>query len=98
MSGARTAYDVAVSEDRAAAFYTVANLGLAASTSRCSAFSVTSPAATGSTNAISCTMSGSGTVQGGTITLIRTQEGTWSCSTTVEEKLAPATCASTFTP
>ena len=100
ISGARSAYDVAVSEGRPDAFYTAANLGLSAdttaATARCNAFTVNAPAATGAqATAISCSMLGSGTVQGGTITLGRTATGTWSCTTSVEAKLAPATCTST---
>ncbi|EGI75155.1 type IV pilin PilA [Pseudoalteromonas distincta] len=90
ISGARSAYDVAVAEGRPDGFYTVANLGLAASTSRCSAFTVTKP--TAGVGSVACTMTGSGDVQGGTITLGRTATGTWACTTTVEAKLAPATC------
>ena len=95
VSGARSAYDVAVAENRPDAFYTVANLGLAAATSRCSAFTVTKP--TAGAGSVACTMIGSGTVQAGTITLARAAEGTWTCTTTVEAKLAPASCTSTFT-
>jgi type IV pilus assembly protein PilA len=103
ISGARSAYDVAVAENRDSSFYaTNANLGLAASTSRCSAFSVTAPSAAtadsaGGAGSIACTMTGSGAVQDATITLERTAEGTWACTTTVEAKLAPATCT-TVTP
>ncbi|QHS09916.1 pilin [Sinimarinibacterium sp. NLF-5-8] len=91
VSGARTSYEVAVSEGRDAAFYTVANLGLAASTQRCSAFTITAPDATG-VGSIACTMKGSGTVNGGTITLARATDGVWSCTTSVVSKLAPASC------
>ncbi|MBQ4856642.1 pilin [Pseudoalteromonas sp. MMG007] len=90
ISGARSAYDVAVAEGRPGTFYTATNLGLAASTSRCSAFTVTEPAA--GVGSVACTMTGSGDVEGGTITLGRTATGTWACTTTVEAKLAPATC------
>ncbi|WP_083708655.1 pilin [Pseudoalteromonas sp. SK18] len=97
ISGARTAYDVAYSENRPATFYTVDNLGLAASTERCSAFTVNAPALTGATagaqaTAIQCTMKGSGAVQSGTVTLSRTADGVWSCAASVEAKLAPSTC------
>ena len=94
VSGARTAYDVAFSEGRAAAFYTAANLGLAGvATQRCSAFTINAPAANGAqATAIQCTMIGSGTVQGGTVTLSRTADGVWSCATSVAARLAPASC------
>lgn len=93
VSGGRTAYDVAVSEGRDAAFYTNANLGLAASTPRCSAIAVTAPAADGSqANAIRCTVIGAGAVNGTFVTLTRTVAGTWSCATTAPNRLSPAGC------
>ena len=96
VSGARSAYDVAVAENRPDGFYTASNLGLNAPTARCKSFDVKAPkAAAGETPAegsIECEMIGSGTVNEGTITLSRTAEGTWACTTTVEAKLAPATC------
>lgn len=96
ISGARTAYDVAISEGQPAAFYTVGNLGLAASTPRCSAFTVTAPAADGSQAvAIRCTLVGSGPVSGATVTLARTATGGWSCvvPATIVAAIRPAGCA-----
>ncbi len=100
VSGARTAYDVAFSEGRPAAFFTRANLGLpGAATQRCSTFTIAAPAATGAqAAAIQCTMVGSGTVQGGTVTLARTADGVWSCATSVAAKLAPSSCPGVTTP
>ena len=97
ISGARSAYDVAFAEGKPAAFFTVANLGLAAATPRCSAFTVNAPdAATGAQAvALRCTLIGSGTVNGGTVTLTRTATGTWTCATSVVAKLAPANCTGT---
>lgn len=97
ISGARSAYDVAVAENRDSTFYTKDNLGLAASTSRCSNFTIGAPSAAtenaaGGAGSIACTMKGSGSVEGATITLAREATGTWACTTTVEAKLAPATC------
>jgi len=93
ISGARTAYDVAYSEGKPAAFFTTGNLGLAAATPRCSGFTVNAPAADGAqATALQCTLIGSGTVQGATVTLTRTAAGTWTCATTVAAKLAPANC------
>ncbi|QLE08402.1 pilin [Pseudoalteromonas shioyasakiensis] len=93
ISAARSAYDVAFSESRPDAFYTTANLGLAASTERCSSFTINAPAASGAqATAIQCTMKGSGTVNGATVTLSRTAAGVWSCATTVAEKLSTSTC------
>ncbi|ETJ49833.1 fimbrial protein [Pseudoalteromonas agarivorans] len=93
ISGARSAYDVAFSETRPDAFYTADNLGLAANTERCSAFTINAPAANGAqATAIQCTMKGSGSVSGGTVTLSRTADGVWSCAASVEAKLSPSTC------
>lgn len=93
ISAARSAYDVAFSETRPDAFYTAANLGLAASTERCSKFTINAPAASGlQATAIQCTMKGSGPVNGKTVTLSRTAAGVWSCATTVAAKLSPSTC------
>lgn len=98
ISGARSAYDVAVAENRPNSFYEdISNLGLSAPTARCETFTVAAPAGsdadTPGAGSIECKMIGSGTVNEGTITLSRTAEGTWSCSTSVDDKLAPATCA-----
>lgn len=93
ISGGRTAYDVAVSEGRPTGFYLNAELGLASTTPRCSTITVTAPAADGSSaNAIECTLNGSGAVNGQTITLARSTAGTWTCSTTAPNRLAPAGC------
>ena len=93
VSGGRTAYDVAVSEGRPAAFYTNANLGLAANTPRCNPIAVNAPAADGSAaSAIVCTIVGAGAVNGQTVTLTRTVAGTWSCATTAPNRLSPAGC------
>ncbi|MCK9261010.1 MAG: pilin [Azoarcus sp.] len=94
ISGARTGYDVAVSEGRPAAFYTLANLGLAAATPRCSAIAVNAPdAVTGAqATAIQCTLIGTSAVNGQTVTLTRTAAGTWTCATTAPNRLSPAGC------
>lgn len=94
ISGARTAYDLAFSEGALAAYYTNANLGLAATTPRCSAITVTAPAADGSaTPALRCTLVGSGVVQGATIQLNRTATGTWNCTSSIAvDAIRPTTC------
>ena len=93
ISGGRTSYDVALSEGRPAAFYTNANLGLAASTPRCSAIAVNAPAADGSAaTALQCTLIGTGAVNGATVTLTRAAAGTWTCATSAPNRLAPAGC------
>ncbi|MBS1140118.1 MAG: Type pilin PilA [Proteobacteria bacterium] len=93
ISGGRTSYDVAISEGRPAAFYTNANLGLAAATPRCSAIAVAAPAGDGSqATAIRCTLIGTAAVNGQTVTLSRTAAGTWACATSAPNRLAPAGC------
>jgi type IV pilus assembly protein PilA len=94
ISGARTAYDVAFSEGQPNTFFIRENLGLAPATPRCSAFGITAPNPDGSaTAAISCTMIGSGTVQGATIQLNRTAQGTWECAAPgLVAAIRPATC------
>lgn len=95
ISGARTAYDLAFSEGQdPASYYTNANLGLAASTPRCSAIAVTAPAADGSAApALQCTLIGSGVVSGATIELNRTTTGTWNCTTSIAtESIRPSGC------
>lgn len=94
VSAARTAYDVAFAEGRPTAFYTLSNLGLAGgATQRCSKLIVNAPDAKGTqATAIQCTMIGSGTVQGATVTLSRAASGAWSCATSVAAKLAPVSC------
>jgi type IV pilus assembly protein PilA len=93
VSGGRTAYDVAVSEGRAADFYTNANLGLAASSPRCSEIKVTAPAADGTQDAaIRCKLIGGTGVKDQTVTLSRTATGTWSCAFNGDARLAPASC------
>ena len=93
ISGGRTAYDVAVSEARPAAFYTNASLGLAGATPRCSAITVNAPAADGSAAvAIQCTLIGTAAINGLTVTLTRAAAGTWSCATTAAARLSPAGC------
>ena len=92
ISGGRTAYDVAVSEGRDAAFYTLANMGLAAATPRCSAIAVNAPVAGVQANAIQCTLIGTAAVNGQTVTLARAAAGTWTCAFSGAARLAPAGC------
>ncbi len=94
ISGARTAYDVAYSEGQPAAFFTVANLGLAAVTPRCGGFTIVPPDAVGAAaGAIQCQMIGSGPVNGATIQLNRTAQGTWQCAAPgLPDPIRPATC------
>ncbi|MBJ6980214.1 pilin [Luteimonas sp. MC1895] len=70
---------------------TPANIGLAASTTRCSA--INSTGADAGTGTIVCTLVGNPRVQGSTITLTRTASGQWPCTTNITEtKHRPAHC------
>ena len=82
---------------------TPADLGLQASTKRCSAITA-SVAATGESS-IACSIVGNAQVDGQSITWSRTADnqttgdtGIWTCATTVAEKLRPSTCDGTATP
>jgi type IV pilus assembly protein PilA len=93
ISGAKTAYDVAISDGQPAGFYTNENMGLSASTPRCSTITLHAPGADGAAAAaIECTVIGAVLVDGQTITLARTAGGRWSCSTSAPNHIAPTSC------
>ncbi|MBK1702591.1 pilin [Thiococcus pfennigii] len=76
---------------------TPAEIGLTADTARCTTTAEFDATGAGT---IQCTIKGGGQVNGQTITLTRTADtqgaggaqGTWSCGTTVADKLAPRDC------
>ena len=80
ITGAKTAYEVAINENRDAAYYTNANMGLAASTNRCSAINVNAPAAGVGATALQCVIAGNPRVTGATVTLARNADGIWNCA------------------
>ena len=81
ITGAKTAYEVGVNEEKGGDFYTNENMGLADDTSRCSAITVTEPTADGSaTNALQCTLSGNPRVSTANVNLSRTADGVWVCT------------------
>ena len=94
ISGARTAYETAVNEGQPAAFFTLANMGLA-NTNRCT-MSVTAPAADGSqANALNCViLNATGQVNGSNVRLERTATGVWQCrvTATMAANLRPTNC------
>lgn len=75
-----------------------ADIGLVASTSRCSAIAATFTAA--GAGSIACTIIGGGQVNGLAVTWTRTADtqgtggapGVWTCTSTVAAKLAPKEC------
>jgi type IV pilus assembly protein PilA len=91
----KIAYEQKINEGGAAAtdFTTVTNLGLVASTERC-AISATDGSSGAGT--IVCTLKGSPKINGNKITLTRSTDGTWACSTDIatadKPTLAPANC------
>ncbi|MFT0621592.1 pilin [Ectopseudomonas guguanensis] len=80
IAGAKTSYESAVNEGKPAAFYTAANMGLAANTNRCSAINVGQPAAGVSATALTCTLAGNPAVAGAVVQLGRAANGVWSCN------------------
>ena len=72
-----------------AAITTPGQIGLAASTTRCSAITVTGGAA----GTIVCALQGNPVVQGGNVTLTRTASGQWNCTTSVAAKFKPVGCS-----
>ena len=76
------------------------DIGLAATTARCSAIAATF--AVGGAGSIACTLQGGGLVNGQTITWTRTGDnattgvaGVWTCASTVKAKLSPKECPGT---
>ena len=97
ISAARTAWEEAFAAGRADDFFSRANMGLAAGASqRCSTYVVNAPgdAEDGAVSpALSCTMIGTGAVQGATIQLDRTDDGVWICTSSLTEvNLVPSQC------
>lgn len=82
IAGAKTSYESAVNEGKATAFYTAENMGLAASTNRCSAISVGAPTSGVSASALTCTLAGNPAIQGAVVQLGRTATGVWTCTVT----------------
>lgn len=76
----KTQYEVMVNDGAAA--ITVADIGLQATTERCSTIAVTYTAGAGAGNgAITCTLKGTPEVLGRTIAMERSTAGAWTCVT-----------------
>ena len=79
ITGGKTAYELAVNEGRAIAAN--GDVGLAASSARCSAITVNAAAADGSAApALECTLTGNPAVAGALIQLNRSAAGVWGCT------------------
>ncbi|MGX1201847.1 pilin [Marinobacter sp. MBR-105] len=94
IAGAKTAYESAVNEGRDAAYYTLANMGLA-DTNRC-AMAVNAPDATGAqVAALQCTLDNAAPdVDGEIVRLARDANGVWQCqvAAAIPENLRPSGC------
>lgn len=73
---------------------TLADVGLQVSTKHCSFVAVTYDVSTGE-GSITCTLLGSGAVNGKTISAIRSNSGTWSCvsDSALDPALKPTGCS-----
>ena len=91
ISPGKTQVEVLINDGNAGSVTTVTNIGLQASTQRCS----TIAAATGASGAasITCTLAGTPSITGSTIQLARSTTGTWSCATAVVAKYKPKGCS-----
>ncbi|RPE79508.1 pilin [Vulcaniibacterium tengchongense] len=97
ITGAKTAYEVGINEDKPAAYYTQANMGLANNTARCSTISVAAPNAGAASPALSCTLAGNPRVATAVVNLNRDANGVWTCTVTArpanwKESYLPAGC------
>lgn len=78
---AKTQYEVFINDGSPAASFTATNLGLQATpTKRCSAYTVTAPAA--GVGNISCTVIGGAIANGATVQWGRIATGAWACTAT----------------
>jgi len=69
--------------------WTNVDIGLAGTTARCAPIAVTD----GEEGSIECTLVGNPKVSGETVTLTRSSNGTWACSTSITEtKYIPSGC------
>jgi type IV pilus assembly protein PilA len=92
ISPGRTAYETLVNQGvtNGTTFANVDNLGLQASTPRCSQItSAVTPVGAGS---IQCVLAGNTAIQGKTIEWDRNSSGQWSCKSTADPKYLPASC------
>jgi len=95
ISAVKTGYETLVNDGTV--FTKLGDIGFtAASSSVCSAFTATSFSATDGavSNAINCTLKGNPAISGKIISLSRSTNGAWTCSTTIEDtKFIPKGCS-----
>ncbi|MCW2294348.1 type IV pilus assembly protein PilA [Pseudomonas sp. BIGb0408] len=97
IAGAKTSYESAVNEGKADAFYTATNMGLAASTARCTTIGVNRPVAGVANNALTCALAGNPAIAGASIQLGRAADGVWTCRvvsapTSFKDSFLPSGC------
>ena len=97
ITGGKTAFEAAVNEGKPTAFFTLANMGLLATTERCSAITVADGSSGVATDAIKCVLKGNPKVAGKAISLNRAATGAWTCTSTLaaDSNLLPVGCTGT---
>ena len=91
ISPGKTQAEVKINEGLTAALTLSTEVGLAATSTRCSA--VTAAVSTGGVATIECTMKGNPEVLGKKMTLKRDADGAWTCETDADDKYAPKGCS-----
>lgn len=93
--GGVTAYEEGIQRSGLTGSPSPVGLGLAASTPRCSAVTVSGTWSGGGATHIQCTLRGNPTVSGGTVTLTRSSVGQWDCTVaggSIDPKHYPPGC------
>jgi type IV pilus assembly protein PilA len=98
--GGVTAYEAGIQDPEGVAGHgttapTVDDIGLSASTKRCTAINMVAPSWTATSGQeIDCVLTGNPKVNGSTIKLIRSASGKWPCTTDItQQKWAPSACS-----
>jgi type IV pilus assembly protein PilA len=97
ITAARSNYELGVIENKAEEYFVVENMGLAASSTRCSTIGVNAPTAGAAANALTCTLAGSPNISGAVVRYGRAADGQWSCTITTrpagwKDSYNPAGC------
>lgn len=99
ISPAKTNAEAKLAEGISGTLTTASSVGIQSPTKRCSAIAV-SVSGTDGASSIACTLLGTSSIQGKTITWTRAADnattgtiGAWTCATTVAEEFKPKTCA-----
>ena len=102
ISPAKTNAEAKLAEGLSDPIATATDLGVQASTSRCS--TIAAAVAVNGASSISCTLDGTSSIKGKIIKWTRAQDnatsgaiGTWTCSTNVPDDFKPKTCKAAYT-